>query len=149
MYKYLLILLLVSCGSRKVEQVKEIEKVKSIEKLETISNEWFKEFEFNAIKESNYTFIREFSESGKLAKETYSKNDKASNSSKSKHYVKNITNITYKTVTTYKSVKTKVSDKKETSKSWLVWIGLFIVIAGLIYFLIIKYKPKITDLLKH
>ena len=69
-------LLFSGCSARKTELVKEIDKFKSIDKLETISSEWFKEFEVNAIRESNFSFIREFSENGNVIKETISSNDK-------------------------------------------------------------------------
>lgn len=132
------VLLFLGCNARKTELVKEIDKLKSIDKLETISNEWFKEFEANAIRESNFNFIREFSENGNVIKETLNKSEKKSNSSKSKEYIKNITHITYKSIITYKSVKNKKTQKEQISN----WVFYFGILCALIFGLVVWYVPK-------
>jgi hypothetical protein len=133
--KYLFILLLiVSCGSRKTNQLKEVEKIKSAEINTSDYFSMFRKLEAIESYDRGYVYTRE--KDG--LKETFAQNNKSTTSVKTIDSVHYSTAIINKTVTTYKTIK----DKKTQSDGVSVWVwvvGLFLVFL----FAILKWNKEL------
>jgi hypothetical protein len=122
MYKLAIIFLVlfISCGTRKTNQIKEVEKIKSSEINTSADLSMFRKLEATESYDRGYIYTRE--KDG--LKETFAQNNKSTTNVKIIDSVRYSTAIIYKTVVTYKTIK----DKKTQTNNNLVWaIGLFLV----------------------
>lgn len=136
--KYILILLLlVSCNARKSEVDKKTESASEIQRVNVVNSDWSKVFDINKSFDKGTIYVREFSETGALKKETITQNNKSNESLKSKEQlIKN--NITaYKSATIYKTLKIKKTQKEAVSNWVYVSIVLFLIV------LYQKFKDKV------
>ena len=131
MYKLAIIFLVlfVSCGTRKTEQIKEVSEIKEAEISSFTDLSIFRKLEANHTYDKGFIYTRE--KDG--LKETFTQNNKSSSSTKIVDSVRYNTTTIYKTVTKHVTVKNK---KTETNNN-LVWgIGLFLVFI----FALIKFR---------
>jgi hypothetical protein len=133
--KYLfLALLLVSCGTRKTNQIKEVEKIKSAEINTSADFSMFRKLEATESYDRGYVYTRE--KDG--LKETFAQNNKSTASVKIIDSVRYSTTTIYKTVVTYKTIK----DKKTQSDGVSIWVwifGLFLIFV----FAILKWNKEL------
>ena len=124
MYKLAIIFLVlfVSCGSRKTNQIKEIEKIKSAEINTSADLSMFRKLDINNTYDRGYIYTRE--KDG--LKETFTQNNKSSTSTKIVDSVRYNTAIINKTVATYKTVKNKKTQSDGVS-IWVWIVGLFLI----------------------
>ena len=124
MYKLAIIFLVlfVSCGSRKTNQIKEVEKIKSSEINTSADLSIFRKLEATESYDRGYVYTRE--KDG--LKETFTQNNKSNASVKIIDSVSYNTAIINKTVTTYKTVKNKKTQSDGVSV-WVWIVGLFLV----------------------
>jgi hypothetical protein len=124
MYKLAIIFLVlfVSCGSRKTNQIKEIEKIKSAEINTSADLSMFRKLEATESYDRGYVYTRE--KDG--LKETFTQNNKSNASVKIIDSVRYNTAIINKTVATYKTVKNKKTQSDGVS-IWVWIVGLFLV----------------------
>ena len=136
MYKLAIIFLVlfVSCGSRKTNQIKEIEKIKSAEINTSADLSMFRKLDINNTYDRGYIYTRE--KDG--LKETFTQNNKSSTSTKIVDSVRYNTAIINKTVTTYKTIKNKKTQSDGVSV-WVWIVGLFLVFL----FAILKWNKEL------
>lgn len=131
MYRITIIFLVlfVSCGTRKTEQIKEVEKVKEAEISSFADLSIFRKLHQEQSYDKGFVYTRE--KDG--LKETFTQNDKSSSSTKIVDSVRYKTAKINKTVTKHVTVK----NKKTQTNNILVWgIGLFLVFV----FALIKFR---------
>ena len=119
--KYIIILLLfVSCGTRKTEQIKEVSEIKEAEIISFADFNMFRKLEATESYDKGFIYIQE--KDG--LKQTFIKNNKSSSSTKIVDSVRYNTATIYKTVTKHVTVK----NKKTQTNNNLGWgIGLFFI----------------------
>jgi len=123
------LVLFVSCGTRKTEQIKELSKIKEAEISSFTDFNMFRKLEATESYDKGFIFIQE--KDG--LKQTFIKNNKSSSSTKIVDSVRYNTATIYKTVTKHVTVK----NKKTQTNNILVWaIGLFLVFV----FALIKFR---------
>ena len=132
-----------SCGSRKSETTKTTDKTNSVELSKGEEKTAVKSNETNLDIDKSKIIVTEKVEETPgvkiTTKTTETQNDKTKTSTKivEKNVYKNWD--IHKTITVYKSVKSKVVDKKEASKTWLVWIASILGFLVMAYFLIRRW----------
>jgi len=123
------LVLFVSCGTRKTEQIKELSKIKEAEISSFTDFNMFRKLEATESYDKGFIFIQE--KDG--LKQTFIKNNKSSRSTKIVDSIRYNTATIYKTVTKHVTVK----NKKTQTNNILVWaIGLFLVFV----FALIKFR---------
>jgi len=131
MYKLVIIILLlfVSCGTRKTEQIKELSKIKEAEINSFTDFNMFRKLEATESYDRGFIYTRE--KDG--LKETFIQKNKSSSSIKIVDSMRYNTATIYKTTTTYITVK----NKKTQTNNNLVWsIGFFLIFV----FALIKFR---------
>jgi hypothetical protein len=117
-----LVVIIIGCGTRKVENIKNLEKINS--KGLTANSEFLRLQKINleSFRDKGYKYIKEPTMYG--IKETFIQNDKVFQKLKIVDSVRYIYN--YKTITkkSYKSVKTKKTQSDGVS-TWVWFTGLF------------------------
>ena len=130
--KNLLIILLVifvSCGTRKTDQIKEVSKIKEAEVSSFTDLSIFRNLEREENFDKSFIYIQE--KDG--LKQTFIQNNKSSISTKIVDSIRYNTATIYKTTTTYITVK----NKKTQTNNNLVWsIGFFLIFV----FALIKFR---------
>ena len=123
------LVLFVSCGTRKTEQIKELSKIKEAEINSFTDFNMFRKLEATESYDRGFIYTRE--KDG--LKETFIQKNKSSSSIKIVDSMRYNTATIYKTTTTYITVK----NKKTQTNNILVWaIGLFLVFV----FALIKFR---------
>ena len=131
MYKLVIIILLlfVSCGTRKTEQIKELSKIKEAQISSFTDFNMFRKLDRDENFDKSFIYIQE--KDG--LKQTFIQNNKSSSSTKTFDSVRYNKATIYKTVTKHVTVK----NKKTQTNNNLVWgIGLFLVFV----FALIKFR---------
>jgi hypothetical protein len=119
-----LVVILIGCGTRKTENIKNLEKINS-EGL-TANSEFLRLQKINleSFRDKGYKYIKEPTMYG--IKETFIQNDKVFHKLKIVDSVRYIYNYQTITKTLYKSVKTKKTQSDGVS-TWVWFTGLFFI----------------------
>jgi hypothetical protein len=119
---FFLVVILIGCGTRKTENIKNLEKIKS--DSFTASSDFFslKQFELNQSLDLGYTYTKEPTAYG--IKETFIQNNKREEKRKTIDLKRYKTIYTRVTKTLYKSVKRKKTQSDGVS-TWVWFTGLF------------------------
>jgi hypothetical protein len=129
---FFLMVILIGCGTRKVENIKNLEKINS-EGL-TANSEFLRLQKINleSFRDKGYKYIKEPTAYG--IKETFIQNDKSISSTKI------VDSVRYNTLTTHIKVKKYVTikNKKTQTNNNLVWaIALFLIF---LFVIILNWK---------
>jgi hypothetical protein len=119
---FFLVVILIGCGTRKTENIKNVEKINS--DSFTANSEFLRLQKINleSFRDRGYKYIKEPTAYG--IKETFIQNDKVFNKLKIVDSVSYIYNYQTITKTLYKSVKTKKTQSDGVSY-WVWFTGLF------------------------
>jgi hypothetical protein len=115
-----LVALVVGCGTRKTEQIKEVEKIKLVDTSSLIDLSDFKMLYREYNNDKGFVYTRE--KDG--LKETFTQNNKEVSKLKIVDSVRYKLATIYKTLTTYKSIKNKKTQSDGVSY-WVWFTGLF------------------------
>jgi hypothetical protein len=133
---FFLVALVVGCGTRKTEQIKEVEKIKLVDTSSLIDLSDFKMLYREYNNDKGFVYTRE--KDG--LKETFTQNNKEVSKLKIVDSVRYKLATIYKTLTTYKSIKNKKTQSDGVSY-WVWFTGLFF---AFLFAIIWNWKSIIT-----